>query len=283
MIVIKALNNNAVIALENQQEVILTGKGIGYNVLNGFEIDENMIEKRFVYSENEREKLYELFNGDKSYYEVSKRIFDMFEEELGIELYERAILELADHLCFLIERTKRNQYIQFTVVNDVISIYNQEYLLAKKSLEIINETYNVQVPEDEVGFIVFHIVSAEKESGNNNPLKLMKFVSSIINIIDSFYPYFKHNENTLTYSRMVMHMRFLGNRVLKKSNLKGSEILAMMNIYKKNKRLMKCVDEISEFIKKEYEWELSNEEKIYIMIHIQRIEEERGEQNDEFI
>lgn len=273
----KILNNNAIITEDNNEELILTGRGIGYDVAVGDEVDKKLIEKKFVFSEGEKARFFSLFDGDKSYYDVSKKIFEMFEEELGVNLYEKAILGLADHISFLVERTRKNEYIQFTVINDVISIYNREYLVAKKSLNIINETYDIQVPEDEAGFIAFHIVSAEKDSGSGNPLKLINFVSSIMHIINSYYPYFKNNENNLTYSRMVMHMRFLGNRVLEKFSLKGSEIIAMFGIYKKNRRLINCVEEIADYIKQKYDWELSDEEKIYIMIHIQRIEEERKE------
>lgn len=273
----KILNNNAIIVNDGNEEVILTGKGLGFDLSVGDVVDESKIEKKFVFSEGERERLYEVFKGEKSYYDVSKKIFGMFEKELNVELYERAILELADHICFLVERTRKGEYIQFTVINDVISIYNREYHLAKKSLEIINDTYNIKTPEDEAGFIAFHIVSAEKSAGNCNPLKLMSFVSSVINIINEYYPYFKENDKSLTYSRMVMHLRFLGNRILEKSSLKGSEILAMLEIYKKNKKLMKCVNEISDYIDNKYNWKLSDEERIYIMIHIQRIEEDRKE------
>lgn len=279
MIVKKILNNNAIIANDENEELILTGKGLGFNLSIGDCVDEKQIEKKFVFSENEKERLYGIFNGEKSYYDISKKIFEMYEKELGIELYEKAILELADHICFLVERTRKNEYIQFSVINDVISIYNREYQLAKKSLDIINKTYDIETPVDEAGFIAFHIISAEKDAGNDNPLKLMNFVSSIINIINDYYPYFKENDKSLTYSRMVMHLRFLGNRVLEKSSLKGSEILAMLDIYKQNKKLMKCVDRITEFINDKYDWKLSDEERIYIMIHIQRIEEDRKENN----
>ena len=51
MIIKKILSNNAVIVYDKGNEIILTGKGIGWQKKPGEEIDESKVEKRFHLSE----------------------------------------------------------------------------------------------------------------------------------------------------------------------------------------------------------------------------------------
>ena len=46
----KAFNNNALLALdENEEEVIVMGKGIAFGKKSGDRIDESLIQKKFVF------------------------------------------------------------------------------------------------------------------------------------------------------------------------------------------------------------------------------------------
>ena len=47
----KVLNNSLILVEEDGQEIILMGKGIGYQLSTGMSIDESKIEKKFVNSD----------------------------------------------------------------------------------------------------------------------------------------------------------------------------------------------------------------------------------------
>ena len=47
----KVLNNSLILAEEDGQEIILMGKGIGYQLSTGMSIDDSKIEKKFVNSD----------------------------------------------------------------------------------------------------------------------------------------------------------------------------------------------------------------------------------------
>ena len=50
----KAFNNNALLALdENEEEVIVMGKGIAFGKKSGDRIDESLIQKKFVFDKSE--------------------------------------------------------------------------------------------------------------------------------------------------------------------------------------------------------------------------------------
>lgn len=270
MLIKKIFNNNTVLVDDNNEEMIVTGLGIGYNFKVGEEIDSKLIEKKYTLNSNEKERYLSIFAGDKSYYEVAYEIFNNAKIKLQIDLYDQSVLELADHISFLVERLKNKEHITFAISNEMMSIYPKEYEIAISGCHLIEKAYGLKLPEDEAGFIAFHIVSAEKEIGNESPLKLMNFVAGVIDIIKKNYPNINMENNSFAYSRMIMHLRFLGNRILSKEKINGSEVTELLKIYSLDLKLQKTIVEIYNYISMNYDWQISDEEKTYIMIHIKR-------------
>ena len=53
MIISKVLNNNVVISEENHQEVVLMGRGLACGCKAGDDIQDNLIDKKYVLSEKQ--------------------------------------------------------------------------------------------------------------------------------------------------------------------------------------------------------------------------------------
>ena len=53
MIISKVLNNNVVISEENHQEVVLMGRGLAFGCKAGDDIQDNLMEKKYVLSEKQ--------------------------------------------------------------------------------------------------------------------------------------------------------------------------------------------------------------------------------------
>ncbi len=267
----KTFNNNAVLTIHGNDEIIVTGNGIGYKLREGDEVNESLIEKTFVLNDSKKQRYFDLFTGDKSYYDTAQKIIDLAQKCLGVELYEQSAIELADHICFVVRRIRAGEYIAFAINDETMSVYPKEYEIGLEAIRLIQNTYGIKLPVDEAGFIAFHVILAEKENCSANPYKLISFVNSILQILDSYYPEISENRNSFTYSRMVMHLRFLGNRILQRETLNNSEVSILMKVYEKNNKLRRCINEIDRYIRKQYNWDLSDEEKTYIMIHICRL------------
>ena len=76
----KAFNNNALLALdENEEEVIVMGKGIAFGKKSGDRIDESLIQKKFVFDKSElNEKFSQLFDEiPQQYVELTVSIVEM--------------------------------------------------------------------------------------------------------------------------------------------------------------------------------------------------------------
>ena len=103
----KALNNNVLIASDDEgQEVVLIGKGIGFNRKKNDTITEDAIEKLFVLR-NEREQA----NYIKLLPQVDEAVLKTIIESINIiqarsntPLHEKVHVALTDHTAFAITR-----------------------------------------------------------------------------------------------------------------------------------------------------------------------------------
>ncbi len=153
----KVLNNNLVISvLEQNREIILMGRGIGFGLKPGMEIDEGKIEKKFYgFSDSRNETLLmELLERvPMEHLAVGMQIVEYIREHFHKELNEKLVLGLSDHISFAIERQKQGLSLANTLLLEIKKFYTDEYRLGQAALDIIEEQLGVRLPEDEAGFI----------------------------------------------------------------------------------------------------------------------------------
>ena len=105
MKVLKSINNNVVSCLdENGQEVIAMGRGLGFSLRSGDELDAAKVEKLFrMQTPDEARRLTDLFSTlPPQQIELCSRIVDRATEDLGRKLCPSVYLTLTDHICFAI-------------------------------------------------------------------------------------------------------------------------------------------------------------------------------------
>ena len=95
MIITKILNNNVVLSEAEGQEVILMGRGLAFGRKVGDEIPTDLIEKRYVSSEQERELLMDL---PAEIMEMADQIITCAHNHLESKLKDSAFLAVADHI-----------------------------------------------------------------------------------------------------------------------------------------------------------------------------------------
>lgn len=109
MIINKILNNNVVITLDdNDEEVIVMGKGIGYQKSKGNLIDKTKVNKVFRISNKEiSNKLQELLNNIPiEHMKLSSEIIEYAQIKLNKKLNESIYISLSDHTYSAIQRMK---------------------------------------------------------------------------------------------------------------------------------------------------------------------------------
>ena len=157
---IKIFNNNAVSAvMPDGREIIVLGKGIGFNKRPGDEIDDRLAEKiYYVQSEMQTKFLAMLQDVQPDVMAAAERICALAERN-GFAMSNQATISLVDHIGFAIERQKEGMTLPNLLLSETQLLYRREYELGCQALEIIRDCCGVTLPEDEAGYIALHIIS----------------------------------------------------------------------------------------------------------------------------
>lgn len=274
MCVVKILNNNAFISEVNGEEIIVMGKGVAFQKKIN---DETMLDENMKIFSNSKSQMNEkmknvILNIPESYLEITDIIVEMLKKDYNKELHDIIYVSLTEHIHSAVERLKNGIEIKNPLLNEIKSLYRDEYNIAVKGLDVIKEKLGVKFNKDEAGYITSHIINAQLDGGMNNTAEITRIVQKILNIIE-FNLLIDIKEESPSYDRVITHLKFLSLRVL--NNTINDEDDELFEIFKKKyPECYNCVNVIADYFIKEYNYELTKAEKMYLIIYIQRLKKE---------
>lgn len=226
----KALNHNTLIAIsmENNQEYLLIGKGIGFGkkVSERFEIPETI--DCTVYSlqeQTERGKAMELIKGiEPVYLEVAGKVLAKSEEVFG-KIDKRILFPMADHIAFAVQRIRANEQISNPLTDDIRALFHMEYKTAECVKDILWEMLQVEIDEHEIGYIALHIHSAIEDENVALSMQIAMAVRECIRMIEEETGQ-TIDVLSLSYNRLMNHIRYMVAR-----SIKGEKLKLNMNDY----------------------------------------------------
>jgi len=250
-------------------ECIVVGKGIGFGKRPGDIIEEDKLEKIFYVQEDVNKikfsELMEKIRGDVI--GIAEEIIAMAEKIKGKKLNEHIHIALADHIAFAIERINMGIEIKNPFDIEIKALYKDDYNIALKALELINQRLNISLPEDEAGFIALHLHAALENAGLSNTVKNTRLVSQLVSTIEKHLGKYI-DRDSIDYIRLVTHLRFAIDRVEKNAPV-TNELL--VSIKKKFKKAYNIAMQVSKIIEDTLQKKVPEEETGYIAIHIQRL------------
>ncbi len=277
MLIKQVFNNNVVLVDDDlkKREYILIGKGLGFQKKKGMKVDIDRVEKKFISDDaSVKKRLIALAEEvDPDIFDATSEMIGRIEKELGQDLYKYIYLSLTDHIAFAIKRNKEGILVRNSFLHEIKRIYKNEFAAAMLALEYLNERFNVDLNEDEAGFIAIHIVNSYYQGNSDKydeDINVLKIMKDILNIIRYYYK-IDYDEDDLDYDRLVTHVRFFAKRVLlgKKLDDNNDDLLELVKI--KYDRAYGCVEKINDYIMNNYSYEIGNDEKLYLILHIDRV------------
>lgn len=268
----KILNNNVVIAENNNKEVILVGKAIGYDLKKGMSVPEDRIKSIFVKQKGESGHNYErlLQNVDNEVIGVSEEIISMCEKELNVKLNDAIHLSLTDHINFALQRVSNGVKIENPFFNELKVLYPKEFEIAYKALEMINKRFDNKLPEDEVGFICLHIRAAIMEQDVSKSLVYTKKIKEIMDLIQKLLKK-EIDRNSFEYIRTLTHINFMLERIKDKKTIKNE---LLNNIKKEMFYEYNVAIKVALKIENVFQMKVPEDEIGYIALHLRRLSEE---------
>lgn len=274
MEIIKVLNTSVVLAKRDDgKEIIVMGKAIGFKNKPGSLIQESDIQKIYVLEDQSTSNdLAELMRETpEEFLIMTDEIISYAKRRLSTHLNEHLYISLTDHLFMATKRFKENLTIQNRLLWEVKKFYPEEFSIGLHALELIEKQLGIQLPEEEAANIAFHLVNARQTKDNLNQIVMMtNMVKDILNIIKIHYK-IDIPTDTINYSRFLTHLQFFVQRLLENKMLETDDHDLIGQIMRKYPEEVKCVEKIEKYIKTNVDYTISNDEKMYLIIHVNRV------------
>ncbi len=266
----KVLNHNSVIGIhdENHGEYLIMGKGIGF----GKKINER-IEARdtdTVYSLQETGERGDSRTLAKTIspicLEIADEVLQKAEETFG-DVDRNMLFPMADHIEYAIKRIQNHETVRNPLTNDIRVLFHVEYKTAMCIQDILRERLGIDMNEDEVGYIALHIHSAIEDEKVSQAMQMAQAVRKCVALVEEQIGK-PIDVLSLSYNRLMNHIRYMVVRALK-----GEELKVSMNDYMELKfpQSFSMAKIVCDQVSHDLRCQLNETEIGYLAMHIERV------------
>lgn len=230
----KVINNNIVSSAdEDGREIVVMGRGIGFQAREGWEIPEERIEKIFRLDNKDSLNRFKdlLARLPLEHIQISDEIISYGKKVLNKPLNHNIYITLTDHINFAVERHRQNMMFPNPLLREVRSFYREEYLIGEYALALIKKKLGIDFPVDEAASIALHLVNAEYNTAMRDTINITRLIEQVVGIVSEYFN-FTPDESSLHYERFVTHLKFLAQRIYSGELLNSElpEFAAMIEI-----------------------------------------------------
>ena len=191
----------------------------------------------------------------QEYILLTRKIISMFEKEYNKKLNEIIYVSLTEHIHGAIERYHQGIQVKNPLLMEIKRLFAEEYEIGRRAL---------------TGYIAYHIVNAELNNDMINIANITKVMQQVLNVIKYHFKV-EFNEESSTYYRFITHLKFFAQRIFSHKVYEDEDTELFFILKEKYQESYHCTVKIKELIYQNYNYELSLEEQLYLMIHIERI------------
>lgn len=270
-------NNSVLVNLVSGKQAIVSGKGIGYRKRPGDTISSTNTSS-ILYLEDERIKKHFATLLKDVPIDIVVTAFsaiDMAKKNYHYSVLNYIYVTLTDHIFQMYKHLMNGKY-RSSMVPDIHERYPTEYAIAKDVLEIINKNLNVHFPDAEVKNIALHFINAQGNDPDSEPTDTLSMkVNRIVNAVFKEYNIKRNLNNQNYFDRLMIHLQYLVERVQNKAldnhALNNNIERDFHQLYPKSYEISGkiCVQ-----LESELNITLNENERVYFIIHIQRLIQE---------
>ena len=272
----KVLNNNVIISKDSDnKEIVIMGKGLGFQMKPGMDVALDKVEKIFRLEQTDDGSID--FRYHKLLAEIpvdlllaTETIVETAQKKLPGELHPSIRISLADHLSFALERCIQGKEIKNAMQWEIKKLYPQEFAMGIEALEIIKNISNISFPEDEAGFIALHLVNAQLSEDMHNTIGITNLIRDIIQLI-KYQLRIEIDEESLNYQRLVTHLKFFAHRLMHRASVASDDDALFQSVRLQYPQSFACTQKIYLFVEEKFRHAMTQEEMMFLTIHIERL------------
>lgn len=273
MTVLKKINNNVAICQDgNKRELIAFGKGIGFPPTPYELTDLSKIDRTFY---NVSSKYLPLLNDiPLDIIQFTAHQLLELQDKLPYETNANLVLTLADHIAFAIERARRGIFVQMPSIYELEISFPLEVRVGRRLVSVINRQFRVRLPKGEVQGIAMHLINARDgshgEDAGYNEERYEEILEQTTQIIELEMG-LRVRRDTFNYARFATHVEHLLERVFEQKHINSLNFQMYDSLRHEFQQVSACVDKICEYFRSVWSVELTEEEKLYLILHVNRV------------
>lgn len=273
---IKKINNNVAICIDgNGNQLVAFGRGIGFPPMPYELTDLKQVERTFYdISGNYVDMINDI---PEDVIRFTALMLDSARAILPYELMPNLILTMADHIAFCIERHRKGIYVRMPLVYEISQTYPLEMKIAQYILREMEKSFGVKVNPREASGIALSILnarvdakSADSENSELNQKHFDYIQEEVTRMIEREFR-FSVDRASFGFARFSTHLQHLCERLTSGEEVATENSRMYMTLKKEYPQIDECAEKIKLFLERELQCSVSDEEKLYLILHINRI------------
>lgn len=275
MQILRVLNNNVVLSRDNHgREVILTGRGLGFQAKPGDTVREDRIVRTFVPTDGRDPDHLAMILADID--ETVVRAVSLAITEAGIENPDSTnpslVIAVADHIAGYIRRLQQGlEPIVYPLEAEVLHLYGEEYAKAQRLLRAVNVYLDYPLPDSEAVALALHLVNAGFTSGDLSFTYTMTGVIRQMLAVISERFHLTLGQDSISVARFITHVRYLFVRVHQGAQLNEANSLISEGIRAAYPEALRTAEQLATVVQLRLGAPLSEDEVAYLALHVARM------------
>lgn len=268
MRVVKNINNNISLCLDSRNnEVVAFGKGIGF-MKPPYDVPLSKIDRTF-YDVSE-EQIGLLNRIPEEVLETAAAIVDLANETSGHQFRENVVFTLADHIDFCIQRQKEHIHFKLPLFYEVRQLYPEESKIGQKALQIIRQRLGVELPREEGAAIALHFVNYQAQEVQGDTVDYGAIIDETTRTVEEEL-HVSIDKDGFNYYRFVTHMHYMMKRTQNDQMIVSQNQDIFESLCQEFPDIYRCACKIGADMEKTLHQKLTDEEMLYLMLHINRL------------
>lgn len=275
MRLVKNFNNNAALVKDQQDnEWVVIGKGISFVKSVGDPIDDDRIERRFKADDSTENLIETATNVSPEIAEVVNQIEQLVKKRLDYSFDDYQYLSLADHIDFAIKRSQDGLNLDSATASlEMKRLFPKEYAVAEEALQLINGLTGAGLESSEAAMLTQHFINAGDQGATiQDTIKISRLIRGLVDILQYQYQ-IQLDHDSFNFTRFIGHLRAFMIRQLTQTELTNSELdESLIELVKlKYPEAAMTVDRFAVFLKKQMNWDISEDEWFFLILHVWRV------------
>lgn len=276
---VRKINNNAAICVDGKgRELVALGNGIGFGAMPR-EVALADITRTFYGVDA---KYLDLIGEmPEDVLEFAGQLADVCRATLSYELSPNLPITLADHIAFMVKRAREHMVVQMPLAYDVQQAHPAEYKLGEMAVKGARKTFKVRLDRHEATGIALSIVNSAVTMSDRAARKeadVAYLLEGITRVVEEEMG-ISVDRDSFDYARFATHVQYLIDRVLAGAPIESSNQELYEEVATSFPKAEECARRASALIEGRLGGKLTQEELLYLMLHVNRISERVGSRN----